>query len=107
MSVLTSAMTEDELLTAITEAATYRGWRWHHVRRSDKAQQMGHSGFPDLVLARKGRVLFLELKREHGVVAPDQRAWLGELAPAIGREDQVVALVVYPASLDNVLALLE
>lgn len=86
MSTLTKAMTEDELLTAITEAATFLGWRWHHVRRSDKAQQMGHSGFPDLVLAKSGRVLFMELKSEAGKQRMDQSEW----------EDAIAFPVHYP-----------
>jgi hypothetical protein len=91
-------MTEDELLTAITEAATYLGWRWTHTRRSDKAQIMGHSGFPDLVLARNGKVFFLELKAEKGRTSPDQVAWLEELAPC-GCQD-TWSSVVYPSQLD-------
>lgn len=102
-TVLNRWLTEDELLTAITEAATYRGWRWHHVRRSDKALQMGHSGFPDLVLARKGQVLFLELKAEQGRISPDQQAWMNQLWSGA----QVRALVVVPSMLDRVLGWLE
>lgn len=75
----TKSMTEDELLTAITEAATFLGWRWHHVRRSDKAVQMGHVGFPDLVLVRKGDVLFWELKAEAGTMTGAQGAWIEEI----------------------------
>ena len=45
----------------------------------DKAQQMGHSGFPDLVLARQGRVLFLELKADKGRASEDQIAWVNEV----------------------------
>ncbi len=104
--VLSKATTEDELLQAITEAATYLGWRWHHVRRSDKALQMGHPGFPDLVLARKGRVLFLELKSKSGTVAPDQEAWLREL----GCDESYphhAAILIRPEYLDAVLAMLQ
>ena len=99
MSQLARAMTEEELSQAIIEAAIYRGWRVHHDRRSDKALQQGHSGFPDLCLARNGRVLFLELKREGGRVTPDQMAWLSELGPE--------ASIVWPADLDDVLRRLE
>lgn len=94
-------MSEDELLQAITEAATYLGWRWHHIRRSDKAIQQGHAGYPDLTLAKDGRVLFLELKSMVGVVQSDQEAWLEALeAPG------VTVLVVRPDRLDAVLGLL-
>ena len=93
------AMSEDELLDVITEAATFLGWRWHHVRRSDRAVQQGHSGFPDLVLARRGRVLFVELKREVGELTGDQVAWI----EAIG--DQ--AMVARPVDLDLILSMLK
>jgi hypothetical protein len=96
---LARAMTEDELLTAITEAATYLGWRWVHYRRSDLAQMQGHSGFPDVVLARANRVLFLELKSRTGKLRPDQHAW----AEAIGED----WYGVWPDNLDDTLALLK
>jgi hypothetical protein len=92
-------MTEDELLLAITEGATLLGWRWHHFRRSDKGIQMGHAGFPDLVLAKAGRVLFLELKAEIGHLTTDQRLWL-EAMPAH------TAYLVRPTDLDKVLRVL-
>jgi hypothetical protein len=108
-------MTEDELLEAIQTAATLQGWRWHHVRRSDKAIQQGHSGFPDLVLARRGVVIFLELKREVGQATADQIAWLEAIDGLAGqRELQTdgltmtapLALLVRPVDLDAILGLL-
>lgn len=83
--VLAKAMTEEELLVAIIEAAQYRSWLVHHVRRSDKALQMGHPGFPDLVLARNGQVYFLELKELGKYADAAQVAWIdainGPVAP--------------------------
>src|SRR5688500_7334273 len=92
------AMTEDELLQAITEVATLAGWRWHHVRRSDKALQMGHAGYPDLTMARGGELLFYELKRTGGKPTTEQWEWLDALAEA-----GVTAEVVEPADLDAVI----
>lgn len=92
------AMTEDELLQAITEAATYLGWRWHHIRRSDRAQQMGHSGFPDLIMVRGTDLLAIELKADKGTVTIDQQIWLDQLRTA-----RAVAMVVRPADLDAAL----
>lgn len=91
-------MTEDELLQAITEAATYLGWRWHHIRRSDQALQMGHSGFPDLVMVKGDRLLFLELKTEAGTLTVDQYAWVAAL-----RSSSVRAAVIRPSDLDALL----
>jgi hypothetical protein len=87
-------MSEDELLTAIVEAAALLGWRVHHDRRSDLARQQGNAGFPDVVLARRGVVRFLELKSERGQLSTDQFAWSLSL-PALE--------VVRPADLDAVI----
>jgi hypothetical protein len=102
------AMTEDELLIAITEAATFLGWRWTHVRRSDLAIIQGHVGFPDIVLAKAGRVLFLELKRQDGRATPDQVAWIDALTGGgdralTGAGGWIDALVVRPDQLDAIL----
>lgn len=102
---LTKAMTEDQLLTAITDAATYLGWRWHHVRRSDKALQMGDQGFPDLVLARSGTVLFLELKNAKNGLRPGQYEWLRAINGRSGVAQ--IAHIVRPADLDRILEMLK
>jgi hypothetical protein len=90
-------MSEDELLTAIVEGAMFLGWRVHHIRRSDKAQQMGNPGFPDVVLAKGKRIYFLELKDAKGQLTPDQLAWLQALPNAY---------LVRPAMLDQILSAL-
>jgi hypothetical protein len=100
---LNAYMTEDQLLTAVVEAAQLNGWRWHHVRRSDRAIQQGYGGFPDLVLAKDGRILFLELKTARGVLAPGQSDWLDELRPLDMPSEPITARVVRPADLDDVI----
>lgn len=102
---LDRAMTEDELQQGLTDALTYCGWRWHHVRRADWAQQMGHAGFPDIVAARDGRILFLELKTESGRIDPEQTRWLAEVQLE-GGEDRVQACVVRPSTYDATLELI-
>jgi hypothetical protein len=87
----TRSMTEDELLTAILDAAKYLGWRAYHVRNSKAGIIQGDAGFPDLVLARKGEVRFVELKSATGRLTFDQAAWLNDL----------LATIIRPADLDS------
>ena len=77
-------MTEAELLGAVVELASLDGWLVHHCRpartgRGWSTPIQGHPGFPDLVLARDGRVIFAELKRQGAKVTPAQARWWREL----------------------------
>jgi len=74
---------ETELLEQTIELAMLRGWRVTHVRpaRTDdgwRTPYQGHSGLPDLILARRGQVLLAELKSNdrRAKPTPDQQAWL-------------------------------
>lgn len=93
-------MTEDQLLQGVTDALTAYRWRWSHARRSDKALMMGHQGVPDIIAARNGRVLLIELKSETGVLSPDQLAWMAEM-PHPGYA--LTALVLRPSGYDRFL----
>ena len=99
----TRSASEDDLLTAITEAMTLFGWLWTHTRRSDKAQIMGHPGVPDIIAARRGRLLFLELKSAGGTLTEGQLAWKLAMPPD---SRAVTYMLVYPADLDVVLGML-
>lgn len=44
----------------------------------------GDKGFPDTVIARRGRIIVAELKANDGRPEPEQLRWLEELGP-IGR----------------------
>lgn len=98
---------EDELQATLIEAANLRGWLVAHFRpaRTDRGWRTpvaGDVGFPDLLLARAGRVFAWELKGPRGTVSPWQRAWLDELAGGV-----TDARVVTPAELDLALVALE
>ncbi len=74
-------ISEAELQSAIIELAQRYGWLVHHARparnvRGWSTPIQGDSGFPDLVLAKNGCVLFAELKSERGRLRPEQRAWM-------------------------------
>lgn len=72
------------------------GYRCYHTHDSRRSQP----GFPDLCAIRD-RVIFLELKREQGVVSAKQREWIGALANA-GAE----VYVIRPRHFDQLAAIL-
>ena len=83
----------------IIAAAELHGWLVHHGRPARtnagwRTAVSGNVGFPDLVLARNGVVLFLELKSERGRLTPDQTGWLEHLPRSH---------LVRPSTLDTVL----
>ena len=70
--------------------AQLRGWLVHHTRPARiKVRGMetyrtpiaGHAGFPDLVLARRGRVIYAELKAQGGQLREDQIRWRDAMCP--------------------------
>lgn len=66
----------------VIEMAQWAGWRVYHSRpgrRKDGTWNtpiQGNPGFPDLVLAKNGVVIFAELKTEKGIIGPEQNLWL-------------------------------
>lgn len=79
-------MTEGDLQRLVLELAGRLRWLRYHTHDSRKS----HQGFPDLVLVRPPRVLFIELKgdSEYGKKGPtvEQQAWLEALALCPGVE---------------------
>lgn len=80
------SVTEAQWQEQVVEYAHLRGWRVAHFRAAQTAKgrhmtavAYDGAGFPDLVLARNGKVLFAELKRETGRVSVAQQAWIDEL----------------------------
>lgn len=71
-------MTEAELLANVRALARQLGWKSYHTHDSRRSEP----GFPDLVLARPGRVLVRELKSERGYLTKPQLAWIGLLCSA-------------------------
>ncbi len=68
--------TEDEFLKLVTDYAHFQGWLVYHVPDS---RRVTSAGFPDLVLARKGQIIFAELKTHDGRVSLAQQNWIREL----------------------------
>lgn len=68
-------MTEAQLQDAIVTTARLLGWLVYHTFDSRHSA----AGFPDLVLVRRDRLIFAELKSEKGRLSRDQDAWLAAL----------------------------
>ena len=73
-------MTEAELKRAVLALAYRHGWLVYHVPATNVRGSQG-KGYPDLTLARDGKVVWLELKQEDGRVREEQKLW-GEALPA-------------------------
>lgn len=69
---------ESEFQTAVVKLATAHGWTTHHHYDPRKSS----AGWFDLVLAKLGRVLFVELKTEAGVQSDEQLKWFALFASA-------------------------
>lgn len=72
---LALAMSEADLLSNVREMAKAAGWMVYHTHDSRRSEV----GFPDCVLVRKSRILFVELKSEKGKPSPAQVEWLHAL----------------------------
>ena len=70
-------MTEEQLRSAYRELAYMLGWRMrYHTRYSIRSDP----GWPDDVLCKPPRIIFVEAKSEKGKVTPKQAAWLDTLS---------------------------
>lgn len=78
-------LTEVQLQEMIIARAKALGWHVHHTRPARRIDGswstpiQGDAGFVDLVLARNGRVLLVEVKAEKGRLSKVQAKWLTEL----------------------------
>lgn len=81
MNQLLGQVTEDTFKDNVIKIATLYGWHVAHFRPARMKDgswvtpMQGDRGFPDLVLAKNGWVIFAELKSEKGRIAPEQAAW--------------------------------
>jgi hypothetical protein len=88
-----AGMSESELRARVVKLAHFHGWRVFSLPIARTRRPVKDAvGYPDLTLARQGRVLWIELKTEAGVLSVEQTQWLKDL-PAM--------LVVRPSDLDN------
>jgi hypothetical protein len=78
---------EAQFQRRVIDTARLLGWRHAHFLPAQLRQgrwstpQQGDRGFPDLVLAKNGRVILAELKSDTGTLGPGQQDWLDTLGP--------------------------
>lgn len=84
---IAAAMTEAELQAAVIDLARFYGWLVHHTRPALRQSGrwstpiQGDRGYPDLTLAKVGRLLIPELKSQRGVRTCEQIRWAEALRP--------------------------
>lgn len=103
---LARAMSEEALLTAVTEALDTFRWRWCHFRpaRTEKGWRtllQGHRGLPDIIAVRDSRLLFCELKAERGQLSPAQWDWVMDLGRLKGPGETVEVYIWRPSNWFN------
>jgi hypothetical protein len=78
-------LSEAAFQRTVMDLAVRCGWRVVHVPTTPTKRggrvvystpYSGHAGLPDLILARGGVLLLVELKSQQGRATPEQRAWL-------------------------------
>jgi hypothetical protein len=92
-----SLTSERTLLEQVRQLARMLGWMTYHPHLSKWSER----GWPDVVVCRPPRVLFLELKSETGRVTAEQTQWIDALR-ACGLD----ARVVRPSGLDEIAEIL-
>jgi len=68
-------------MASVFKLARMLGWACYHTFDSRRSE----GGFPDAVMVKRPRVLFVEFKSDRGKATAAQLAWIGELR-ACGQE---------------------
>jgi hypothetical protein len=92
---ISEILTEKAWMSEVVAVAKSQGWQVYHAlptpnqRGRWATHQIGHVGFPDLVLTHPTRgTIFAELKTDTGRLTVGQRKWLETLADS-GQETHV------------------
>mgnify|MGYP001570236054 FL=1 len=113
-------VTEKDFLASIIELAQAHNWKVTHFRpgmtsRVDRSGkpiwvtpvQADGKGFPDLVLARDGQLLFVEAKSEKGKPSEDQLKWFRELSKVAYSSPRVEVFCWKPSDWPSIEEMLE
>lgn len=101
-AVLDDRMSEKDFQQLVVDLATVRRWSVYHTFDSRHSA----AGFPDLVLIRPPRLVFVELKREAGTPTLPQQAWQKALAQVADLNDTVEVHLWRPSDWPSIQELL-
>lgn len=99
------AVSEKDFQATVIKAAWMAGWKYYHPP-DNKPNAAGWSqkivaGFPDLVLVKPPKMMFVELKRETGETTEEQDEWLQAF-----RDCGIVSYVWRPSQIVEILKIL-
>ncbi len=105
-TIKTLKLTEAKFTKMVIDLAKLHHWRVAHFRpaRTNKGWRTamsGDVGFPDLVLAKAGRVVFAELKVGKNWPTAEQAVWLEALEGS-----QNLSCIWYPEDWDDIVRIL-
>ena len=69
-------ISERELAATVDALAELHGWKIYGVLEQRVYARRLSKGFPDRVMTRNSRLLFIEYKSQRGRVTPEQQEWL-------------------------------
>jgi hypothetical protein len=97
-------LTEKELLRDCIHTARTLGYKIFHQYDSRRSSKHSYQtpGFPDLVLLRHPRLIFVELKRESKIPTKEQLEWLTTLPKC-----KVEAFYIVPSEFELFIKLIE
>jgi len=75
-------ISEMNFAATVDEMALAFGWKIYGVLEQMVYARRLSKGFPDRVMVRDGRLLFVEYKSQRGRVNPEQAEWMDALRPA-------------------------
>ena len=96
------AVTESDLMESIMQYAELKGWAYMHAYDSRRVKcyhpdmPEAKGGFPDLMLIRDNRLLFVEVKAEWGRLTVRQERWADSI-----RKAQIECAIVRPSNWDE------
>lgn len=95
--------TEKGFQQAIIDLARLSGWLCYHTFDSRRSAK----GFPDLVMVKNGKILFIEVKTEKGKLTEHQQEWLASLE-AVEKENTTILVDLWrPSQWEQIEAILK